>query len=160
MKALVAAGAGAAAAFAIAHANPEEEKAAVKSVMEAAAAAYEACDTASFGKYDVEGRTGYYPDSADPMKETPESRQEEIAFCEAGGKHAIDYTIKGVILLGDVAVAHGSGHYTRTEPDGEVSIDTDYTFTDILVKTKDGWKFRHGHIGVVLAEEPAGETQE
>ncbi|MBB5519481.1 YybH family protein [Amphiplicatus metriothermophilus] len=160
MKALLAASAGAAAAFAIAHANPEAEKAAIRAMFEEAIASMNACKTDDIGKNDAEGRTTYYPDSAEPHVETAETRQMAVDFCAKGGKHELQSQIRDIILLGDVAVAHGSGHYKRTEPDGTVSIDTDYTYTDVLVKKDGRWKIRHGHIGVVLPEEPAGEAQE
>jgi ketosteroid isomerase-like protein len=89
----------------------------------------------------------------EPMVEDATSKQKDIDFCKNGGKHEITYKINGVSVMGDVAVAHGSGHYKRTEPGGAVSIDSDYTFTDVLVKKAGGWKFQHGHIGAYMPME-------
>ncbi len=110
-----------------------------------------ACDKAAFGKYDAESHTGYYPDSMDLVDETsPEMRQENAAFCDGGGKHELTYTIADIVILKDAALVLGSGHYKRTEPEGAVSVDSDYNFTDVLVKTGAGWKFRHTHVGAVI----------
>lgn len=122
-----------------------------------AVASYAACDTSAFGKYSAEGHTGYYPDALTLADETSdEARQENIAFCENGGKHEITYDIADVVMLKGAALILGSGHYKRTEPDGTVSIDSDYTFTEVLVKSGDGWKMRHSHIGAFM-EMPEGE---
>ena len=115
------------------------------------AAEFVACDTSSYGKYSAEGHSGYYPDSKNLVDEaSEEARQENVSFCEGGGKHEMTYEIANVVMLKDAALILGSGHYKRTEPEGAVSIDSDYNFTEVLVKTKDGWKFRHSHVGAVL----------
>lgn len=117
-----------------------------------------ACNTATFDSYNAAGRTGYYPDLAALQKEdTAEAKQAAVDFCANGGKHDLNYEVADAVMLKDAALVLGSGHYKRTEPDGTVTIDTDYTFTDVLVKAKDGWKFRHGHIGVVMG---AADTAE
>ena len=135
-------------AFAEHHA---EGKAEVKAFMDAAIAAFVACNYKKTAKLSAEGRTGYYPDSLDPHAEdSDEARKAEKEFCEGGGKHELRIDAMNVVMLTDAAVVHGKGHYKRTEPDGTVSLDTDYSYTDVLVKTDDGWKFRHGHIGVAI----------
>lgn len=134
-------------------ADSEKDKAAIQKMFDESAASMIACDTASFGKYDAEGRTAYYPDSMEPVVEDAASKQEDIDFCKNGGKHELAYKINGVSVIGDVAIAHGSGHYKRTEPGGAVSIDSDYSFTDVLVKKAGGWKFQHSHIGAYMPME-------
>ncbi len=137
----------------------EGDEAAVKKAIAGSSAAWLACNLDAAAKFNAEGRGGYYPDSKEFQLETPENMQKEKEFCKNGGKNELTYAVKGVMLMGDTAVAHGSGHYKRTEPGGAVSIDGDYTFTDILVRTGDGWKFKHSHIGAVMpmpeAEKPA-----
>lgn len=137
------------------------ETAAIKSMVESANAAYVACDLAAAFKNEAPGATGYYPESTTLMVSTDEERQKEIDFCKAGGKNELTETIAGVEVLGDVGYVLGSGRYTRTEPDGKVSIDGDYTATHIVVKSADGWKFKHSHIGAVFAmpEDAAAPTQ-
>lgn len=139
---------------ALAKAGDEE---AVKKTIADSFASWMACDVEAAYKFDADGRSSYYPDSKDLQLSTPEMRQQEADFCKNGGKNEASYAVNGVIMMGDTAIAHGSGHYKRTEPGGAVSVDSDYTFTDILVRTKDGWKFRHSHIGAVMpaAEETA-----
>lgn len=127
------------------------ETAAIKSMVESANAAYVACDIASVATHEVAGATGYYPESTALMVSNDEERQKEDDFCKAGGKNELTENIAGVEVLGDVGYVLGSGHYKRTEPDGKVSIDGDYTATHIVVKSADGWKFKHSHIGAVLA---------
>lgn len=140
-------------AFAAHHA---EGKAEVKAFMDAATAAFLACDYEKTATLSAEGRTGYYPDSLDPHAEdSEEARNAEKEFCEGGGKHELRIDASNIIMLKDAAVVHGKGHYKRTEPDGAVSVDTDYSYTDVLVKTDDGWKFQHGHIGVAI---PMGDA--
>ncbi len=136
-------------------ANPDDDKAAVKATLEAASSAWLKCDLDAAAKYDAEGRTGYYPDSSAVQTDTEENRKKEADFCANGGAHELTYAVKDVIIYGDVAVAYGDGHYKRTEPGGAVSIDSDYTFTDVLVKSKGGWKFKHSHVGVVMPMEDA-----
>jgi hypothetical protein len=124
-----------------------------------AVAEFVACDTSSYGKYSAEGHSGYYPDSKDLVDEaSEEARLENVSFCEGGGKHEMTYDIADVVMLKDAALVLGSGHYKRTEPEGAVSIDADYNFTEVLVKTGDGWKFRHSHVGAVL-DMTAGEGE-
>jgi hypothetical protein len=131
----------------------------VRSFFDKAAGDFAACNIANFDSYNAAGRTGYYPDSAALQREdTPEAKQAAADFCTNGGKHDLNYEVADVVMLKDAALVLGAGHYKRTEPDGTVTVDTDYTFTDVLVKTKDGWKFRHGHIGAVMAEQ--AETAE
>ncbi len=141
---------------ALAKAGDEE---AVKKTLADSFAIWMACDLEAAYKFDAEGRSSYYPDSADLQLSDEASRQKDADFCKNGGKNEATYQVNGVILMGDTAVAHGVGHYKRTEPGGAVSVDSDYTFTDILVRTKEGWKFRHSHIGAVMpAEEEAAAT--
>lgn len=144
-------------AYAIA-AHHEEIDAEVRAFFEQATADFAACNVEAIGKYDAKGHTGIYPDSLDPIDETSEAAvQEGKTFCENGGKHEISYEISNVIPLNGAAVAVGKGHYKRTEPDGTVTLDTDYSFTDVLVKTDDGWKFRHTHIGMAI---PMGDEMD
>lgn len=132
-----------------------DDAAEVRATVDQAFAEFTACDTNAIGKYDANMHTGYYPDSAALVDETSdENRKMAADFCNNGGKHDMKYDIADIVMLKDAALVLGSGHYMRTEPNGAVSIDTDFTFTDVMVKTKDGWKFRHTHIGVVL---PANE---
>lgn len=142
-----------------ASANPKSDAAAaeIRTMFDQAATTFASCDTGNFGKYSAEGHTGFYPDSSALVIEaSDENKQAEIAFCEGGGKHDLKYEIGDVVMLKDAALVLGTGHYKRTEPDGTVSVDTDYTFTDVMVKTTDGWKFRHSHVGAVMpAEEGA-----
>lgn len=120
---------------------------------------YLACDTSAIGQYSAEGHRGFYPDSAALHDETSdENKQQAIDFCDNGGKSDLTYEIADIVMLKDAALILGNGHYTRTEPDGTVSVDSDYTFTEVLVKTKDGWKFKHSHIGAVMPE-TAAETE-
>lgn len=120
---------------------------------------FNACDVSAIGQYSAEGHRGYYPDSADLHAETnEESLQKAKEFCDNGGKNDITYEIADIVMLKDAALILGDGHYTRTEPDGTVSVDSDYTFTEVLVKTRDGWKFKHSHIGAVMPE-MAAETE-
>ncbi len=143
-------------ASAIAAHHTEADKK-IRAFYEAAVADFVACDTEAVGKYGAEGQTGYYPDSLDlHMEDSDEARQAEIAFCEEGGKNELAYEIRDIVHLTDAALVLGKGHYKRTEPDGNVSIDTDYSFTEVLVKTDDGWKFRHSHIGVAIPMDDAG----
>ncbi|MFQ5563074.1 MAG: nuclear transport factor 2 family protein [Parvularculaceae bacterium] len=131
----------------------------IRTFYETAVADFLKCDPGSIGKHSTEKKTGYYPDSLELHDESSaESRQMEVEFCEGGGKHELTYEIADIIGLEDAAVVLGTGRYKRTEPDGAVSIDTDYSFTEVLVKTDDGWKFRHSHVGVAVPmEEAAGE---
>lgn len=138
-----------------AYASSDADKAAVKAAIDAASSAWLNCELDAAMKYDADGRTGYYPDSSEVQMNTEANRKEEADFCANGGKHEMTYAIKNVQVYGDVAIAYGDGHYKRTEPDGKVSIDSDYTFTDVLVKAKDGWKFKHSHVGAVM---PMDET--
>lgn len=133
-------------------AKPGDEEA-VKKALADSFASWMACNLDAAYKFDADGRSGYYPDSPDIQVSSEESRQKEADFCKNGGKNEATYKVNGVILMGDTAVAHGFGHYKRTEPGGAVSVDSDYTFTDILVRTKEGWKFRHSHIGAVMPME-------
>ena len=133
-------------------AKPGDEDA-VKKTLSDSFASWTACDLDAAYKFDADGRSSYYPDSADIQLSDDASRQKEADFCKNGGKNEATYQVNGVILMGDTAVAHGFGHYKRTEPGGAVSVDNDYTFTDILVRTKEGWKFRHSHIGAVMPME-------
>lgn len=139
-------------------AGSEKDEATIQKIFDESAASMLACDTASFGKYDAEERTAYYPDSMEPVVEDAASKQKDIDFCKNGGKHELTYKINGVSVMGDVAIAHGSGHYKRTEPGGAVSIDSDYTFTDVLVKKAGGWKFQHSHIGAYMPMEETTAT--
>ena len=128
-----------------------EDKAEVKAFMDKATAAFVACDYEKTAKMSAKGRTGYYPDSLDPVAEdSEEMRNAEKAFCEGGGKHELRIDAVNIIMLTGAAVVHGKGNYKRTEPGGEVSLETNYSYTDVLVKTDDGWKFRHGHIGIAI----------
>lgn len=132
----------------------------VRAFFEQAAADYVACDTSRIGAYSTDDHSGFYPDSGElQMEASDEARQAAIDFCEAGGKHEMSYEIRDVVMLKDAALVLASGHYKRTEPDGTVSVDDDFTLTDVLVKTDDGWKFRHSHVGAVMAptEETASE---
>lgn len=138
-------------AFAEHHEGVEAE---VRAFYEQATASFLACDAEKIGAFSAEGHTGIYPDSLDAFDETSdEAVNEAKAFCVNGGKNELTYEITKVIPLSDAAVAIGKGHYKRTEPDGAVSIDTDYSFTEVLVKTDDGWKFRHSHVGVAIPME-------
>ena len=158
MAALVGVGVTAISASAYAAHHTDAERA-VRAMFEEAAAVFVACDTSSIGKYSAEGHTGFYPDSSALVDETSdEATQSEVAFCENGGKHELTYEIGDLVMLNDVALLLGTGHYKRTEPDGAVFVDTDYTFTEVLINTDKGWKFRHSHIGAVIAmEDDAGE---
>lgn len=130
----------------------------LRSFFDKAAGDFVACNTATFDAYNAAGRSGYYPDSAALQREdTPEAKQAAIDFCTNGGKHDLNFEVAEVVMLKDAALVLGAGHYKRTEPDGTVTVDTDYTFTDVLVKTKEGWKFRHSHIGIVMGAEGAVE---
>lgn len=132
-------------------AHHTEAERAVRAMFDEATASFVACDKNSIGKYSAEGHTGFYPDSLALHDETSEEAvQSEVDFCENGGKHELMYEIDDLVMLNDAALLLGTGHYKRTEPDGAVSVDTDYMFTDVLVKTDHGWKFRHTHIGAVI----------
>lgn len=153
-KAVAFAGAGMlalnAAAFASDSADAKEK---LKSWYADVVADFVSCDTSAIGKYNAQGRRGFYPDSAELHDETSEdSMQMAVDFCENGGKHDLTYDIADVVMLKDAALILGSGHYKRTEPDGAISVDSDYTFTEVVVKTSDGWKFKHSHIGAVLTD--------
>jgi ketosteroid isomerase-like protein len=140
--------------------SKEDAAAEVRAMFDQAAAEFVACDTSAIGKYDADEHTGYYPDSTELYDETSdEGRKEAADFCDNGGKHEMTYAISDVVMLKDAALVLGSGHYKRTEPDGTVSVDTDYTFTDVVVKTDKGWKFRHSHVGVVMPMEEGGESE-
>ena len=152
--------AGAALAMSATASASDDQSAAVKSTIDAATAAWLKCDVDAAAKYDVDGRTSYYPDSATLMIEDAKMIQDERDFCKNGGKNELTYSIAGVEVMGETAYAYGTGHYKRTEPGGAVSIDNDYTFTDILVKTSDGWKYKHSHVGAVMPmSEAAPATQ-
>lgn len=138
-----------ASAFADPLAGPNDDSA-VRKVVADATAAWLACDVAAAAKFSVAGRSGYYPDSAELQIDTPEMQQKEVEFCKNGGKNEMTYKLNGVEIVGDAAIAHGSGHYKRTEPGGAVSVDSDFTFTDVLVRTADGWRYRHSHVGMVM----------
>ncbi len=126
-------------------------KAEVKAFMDAATDAFVACEYEKSASMSAAGRTGYYPDSLDPQAEDSEEALASAKdFCDGGGKHELRIDARNIIMLNDAAVVHGKGHYKRTEPDGSVSLDTDYSYTNVLVKTDDGWKFRHGHIGIAF----------
>lgn len=138
-------------------AKPGDEDA-VRKTLADSFAKWIACDVEGAYKFDAPNRSGYYPDSKDLQVSTAEMRQQEADFCKNGGKNEATYVVQGVIMMGETAIAHGSGHYTRTEPDGAVSVDSDFTFTDILVRTKNGWRFRHSHVGAVLSP-PGGDAE-
>ncbi len=142
-----------ASAYAAHHTEAERE---VRAMFDEATASFVACDKNSIGKYNAERHTGFYPDSMALIDETSDAAiQSAVDFCENGGKHELAYEIGDLVMLNDAALVLGAGHYKRTEPGGVVSVDTDYTFTDVLVKTGNGWKFRHTHIGVVVPMEDA-----
>ena len=73
-----------------------------------------------------------------------------VEFCENGGKHELEYKIADVVIMDGGALILGTGHYKRTEPGGEVSLDSDYTFTEVIVKKDDAWKIKHTHIGMIV----------
>lgn len=145
-----------ASAFAAEKNGPADE---IRAWYAAVVADFVACNVDAFGKYDAESHSAYYPDSLKLADENnAESRQMGIDFCKNGGKNGLTYEIADIVMLKDAALILGSGHYKRTEPGGAVSIDADYNFTDVAVKTSAGWKLRHTHVGAVQEMTPV-ETQ-
>ncbi|MEZ5921091.1 MAG: DUF4440 domain-containing protein [Parvularculaceae bacterium] len=145
-------------AFAMHHEKDEE---AVRKTIADANNVWLACDTEAWGKYDAEDRSAMYPDSLDLQYDINDSKAREIEFCKNGGKHELtNYKIEKVMVKGDVAIAAGSGHYKQTYGDGTSPINADFNFTDVLFRSKDGWKFKHSHIGVVMPPPEAEMTDE
>lgn len=146
-------GASAIAMMAAAPAFAQDDEAQIRAMYEEAMGDWEACDMSNFGEYSAETHTAFYPDSKDVvMENSPEAEEMANEFCDGGGKHEMDYMIDTVDLMDDVALVYGSGHYKRTEPGGDVSVDSDFTFTDVLQKDGDDWKFRHTHVGAVMPD--------
>jgi len=160
LRILALAGAASLATSVAAHAGDNAEaKEKLKAWYANSVADFVACDAAAMDKYSASDKTGYYPDSGELHDESSdEARQMEAEFCENGGKHELTYELADIIMLKDAALMLGTGHYKRTEPDGEASIDADYTFTELLVKEGGEWKFRHSHIGAILDMGP-GENE-
>lgn len=140
----------------------EKDKAAeVRAWFDQAVSEYASCNVDAIGNYSAADHTGFYPDSAQLQNEnTQESREAAKQFCENGGKHEMSYEIQDVVMLKDAAIILASGHYKRTEPDGAVTVDSDFNLTDVAIKTDEGWKFRHSHVGAVMPQQEVAAAGE
>lgn len=144
------------AALAMSH----DEAADVRAMVDQAMADFVACNVDAIGKYNADKHTAYYPDSSELYDEASEEADKEGAdFCKNGGKHELRFNIVDIVMLKDAALVLGSGHYKRTEPDGAVSVDSDFTSTEVVVKTDKGWKYRHSHTGIVMPMEEGGGSE-
>ncbi|MFC2953449.1 nuclear transport factor 2 family protein [Marinicaulis aureus] len=133
-----------------------DDEAVVRKMIETKYAKENACDATYAENYVADDATEYLPNYLRAMPKEPQSEIMDFEeFCAAGGKSLNEPDIQMIERIADdVILVTGIGSIEVTRPDGTLDYDGEYSFTNIFVKTGDGWRVRHLHVAPIIPELP------